>query len=271
MELRIEVAGRIIGLNIAQEPPAGFLERVRRQYELFLSDKEAEIFVDVQLSKDAPPKYFPNSYVTFKDRFITIKDSCLLGTLDLTERRGRVNLNPVNPLYPLGTFLKNICTFLLTLEDGGIALHAVGVLKDDEAYIFIGPSGAGKTTVARLSADKVTLSDDLLLIKKVNSEFKVFPVPNWGDRQIGSRQNKPYKINSMFKLIKDSRVYLERFSTAQALADIFTIPHAPIEYIPKDELLATFAELINSIPYYGLHFLPEPSFWKCIESPVAEV
>lgn len=265
MELRINIANRIIGLNIGKEYPVDFLKRVHQQYELFLSEKQPEILVDVELTDSAPPKYLPNPYVTFKDGLITIKDDCLEGSLDWNKRRGRLKLNPVNPLYPLGTFLRNICTFLAVLEDKGIALHAVGILKDDEAYVFIGPSGAGKSTVARLSCGKTVLSDDLLLLKKVDGEFKVFPVPNWGDKQLGRRQNKPYPINSMYKLIKDKQVYLEKFSSACALADIFTIPHVPVEYIPADGLLGTFAGLINCIPYYGLHFLPEPSFWNCIE------
>lgn len=264
-EVRIKVAEQVIGLKIDEGYRPSFIKVIHEAYKIFLTEDKPSLFIDIDLSNDAPPKYFPFSRLNFKDSIITIEDDCLLGSLDLTKRYGKIKLNPINPLYPLGTFLRNACTLLVVLEDKGIVLHAVGVLKDEEVYIFIGPSGAGKTTVANLSLDKVILSDDMVMIKKVEGEFRVFPTPAWGDYQSGYRENRPYRINSMFKLIKDKTVYLEKFSPAYTLGDIFTIPHIPAEFIPFDKLLARFSEAISTIPYYGLHFLPEPSFWTCIE------
>lgn len=270
-KLRIEVAGHIVGLNIDEESHASFVKDVLEAYDAFLSDAEPALSVDVELTRDAPPEYFPFSKLVFKDGAMVIEDDCLLGSLDFSKKRGRIKLNPLNPLYPLGTFLRNLYTFLVVLEDGGIALHAAGVLEGEEAHVFIGPSTAGKSTVAGLSPGRVILSDDLILAKKVDGEFKVFPTPAWGDRQIGPRQNKPYRIKGLFKLIKDKTVYLERFSPAYALANLFTVPHIPAGLIPGDGLLAAFSELLSAVPCYGLHFLPEPSFWLHIEGLKSEI
>lgn len=265
-EIKIEVADHIIALNVDETLKKGFLEEIRRKYDLFLSPEgKPSISVDVELSADAPPEFFPLSKLTFKDNLVTIKDDCLLAKLDLSNRNGKVKLNPANPLYPLGTFLRNAFTLLVFLEDNGAALHAVGVLKDGEAFVFLGPSKAGKSTVGRLSSDKIVLSDDLILVKKVENEFKIFPTPCWGDKQIGPRRNTPYRINSMYKLIQDKSVYLESYSPARSLAEIFTIPHIPAEFIPQAKLLSTYSELISCVPYKGLHFLPDPSFWDCID------
>jgi len=261
----IEIARHSVRLSFEQNLAETFLKEFSKKYALFLSDREPQIHLDVQLSDDIPKEFYPWPKITFKGNLITIKDDCLSGTLDWSKKTGKVNLNPVNPLYPLGIFLRNLYIYLLVLEDKGVALHAVGILKDEEVYVFIGPSGAGKSTVAGLSYEKIVLSDDLLLIKKVDGKFKVWPTPNWDDKQMGLPQNKPYPINSIYKLIQDKQVYLEKFSHALALADIFTLLHVPIEQISFDGLLATFAELTNSVSYYGLHFLPEPSFWNCIE------
>jgi hypothetical protein len=266
--LKIEVAQYCVGLRIKE---AFLFEEAACAYTAFLSDAPCDLIIDVELSGDAPPEDFPFAQLSFKDnKIINIQDDRLSGTLDLLKKYGEVKINPVRNspvslLYPLGTFLRNTYTLLVALGGKGVALHAVGVVKDEEVYIFIGPSKAGKSTVARLSQDKVVLSDDLIMIKKVDSEFKVFPAPYWGDKQIGPRRNAPYRINSMFKLIKDTQVFLERLSSGCAIADIFTTPHIPMEFIPGDELLSTFSELICAVPYYGLHFLPEPSFWDCIE------
>ncbi len=270
-EVKVEVANHVVGLNLDEERHASFIKDVLEAYDTFLSDDEPMLSIDVELTCDAPPEYIPFSRLVFEDDTMIIEDDCLLGSLDFSKRCGRIKLNPVNPLYPLGTFLRNIYTFLVVLEDRGIALHAVGVLEEEEVYVFIGPSSAGKSMVASLSPGKVILSDDLILAKKVDGEFKVFPTPAWGDRQIGPRQNRPYRIKSLFKLIKDKTVYLEGFSPAYALANIFTVPHIPAELIPKDELLTAFSELLSVVPCYGLHFLPEPSFWHCIEGLKSEI
>lgn len=260
-EFKIEVAKHTIQINIGEDYKAVFI----KNYGLFLSRAKPEISIDVELSNDVPFFTGPEVGLRFKDNLITVVDSYSIGSLDWPAKSGKIKINPINFLYSLGTFLRNIYILLVVLEDRGIALHAVAVLKDEEVYLFIGPSGAGKTTVAKLSSDRVILSDDLVMLKKLDGEFKIFPAPNWGDKQTGPRENRAYRINSMFKLIKDSQVYLERFRPSYALADIFTIPHIPPEFIPKDELLMSFLELITSVPYFGLHFLPEPSFWDCIE------
>ena len=48
-------------------------------------------------------------------------------------------------------------------ELGGAILHCAGIVRDGRAYLFLGRSGAGKTTVSRLSlaAGLEVLSDDL--------------------------------------------------------------------------------------------------------------
>lgn len=264
-ELRLKVAEHVVGLKVKGQHHTSFAKDIIKAYETFLSEDKPAFFIDVELSCDAPPSDFPLARLTFKDNVMTIEDDCLSGSLDLTKRYGKIKLNPINPLYPLGTFLRNTYTFLVTLEDKGIVLHGAGILKGEEVYIFIGPSGAGKTTVTNLSSDSIILSDDLVMIKKVDGKFSVFPTPAWGDKQRGHRENRPYGINSIFKLIKDKSVHLERFSPARSLANMFTIPHIPTEFIPYDELMTSFLELVSAVPYYGLHFLPEPSFWTCID------
>jgi len=59
-------------------------------------------------------------------------------------------------------FLRVLVAYRL-LELGGAVLHSAGVVKDGAAFLFLGRSGAGKTTVARLSLAQGAdvLSDDL--------------------------------------------------------------------------------------------------------------
>src|SRR6202020_755692 len=75
------------------------------------------------------------------------------------------------------------CSYAL-LERGGLLLHASSVLSKGRAYAFVGPSGAGKTTMARLAAPRPVLSDEVTALRPSASSgapFDCFPTPFWGD------------------------------------------------------------------------------------------
>jgi len=59
-------------------------------------------------------------------------------------------------------FLRVLVAYRL-LELGGVVLHSAGVVRDGAAFLFLGRSGAGKTTAARFSLAQgaEVLSDDL--------------------------------------------------------------------------------------------------------------
>src|SRR5206468_1111824 len=74
--------------------------------------------------------------------------------------------------FPLGELLFNA---LLT-QRGGIEVHACGVIENGQGTVFIGNSGDGKTTTARLwqqaNPNAELVSDDRIIL-----------VPNVEDRQ----------------------------------------------------------------------------------------
>jgi hypothetical protein len=76
------------------------------------------------------------------------------------------------------------------LERGGVLLHASSVVSNGRAFAFVGPSGAGKTTMARLAAPRAVLSDEVTALRPRGSRpgdstrkpaFDCFPTPFWGD------------------------------------------------------------------------------------------
>lgn len=54
----------------------------------------------------------------------------------------------------------------LLLPAGGFLIHACAVVRDGEAVIGFGPSGAGKTTLATLAGTREVLSDDLVVLRR---------------------------------------------------------------------------------------------------------
>lgn len=80
---------------------------------------------------------------------------------------------------------------------GGVLLHSAGVVSNGRAYLFVGRSGAGKTTFARrsLSEGRAVLSDDLNAILPGSGGLRVRQVPFAGELGVsplgGARRDYP--------------------------------------------------------------------------------
>ncbi len=71
--------------------------------------------------------------------------------------------DPIAPAYGLRQFLRAFLTEA-TLVLGGLPLHAASAARDGRAYVFLAPSGGGKTTLARRYAEDGLLSDDTAFV-----------------------------------------------------------------------------------------------------------
>jgi len=143
-------------------------------------------------------------------------------------------------------------------------LHAAGIMRDKKTYLFFGHSGSGKTTISRLSTNKLVLNDDLVILMPENNGWQVYGTPFWNPTQVKpAAQNAP--LVGLYKLVQDKSVFLKSIPASEALAEL--ISNVPI--IPADpgrtlKLIARLSEIMNSAPVQKLHFLPEPSFWDII-------
>lgn len=59
----------------------------------------------------------------------------------------------------------------------GILLHGAAVQRDRRTVIFLGPSGAGKTTVARLCEPDTCFSDDGVIVRRKGDAFFAYQSP----------------------------------------------------------------------------------------------
>jgi hypothetical protein len=71
----------------------------------------------------------------------------------------------------------------------GIILHGCGVVWQGKGLLFVGESGAGKSTMARLWAQErgvEVLSDDRTIIRKKGNGFRIYGTPWHGEGKFGS-------------------------------------------------------------------------------------
>lgn len=186
------------------------------------------------------------------------------GRIDLGLHKAVLSIDTTSPTQDVDYFLRVIYGVLI-FRAGGLLLHGAGIIRHGNGYLFFGHSGSGKTTVSRLSRQAVVLNDDLVAVYPTLQGWEMAATPFWNPTQVAPTPQSG-KLLALFRLVQDRRVYTERMSVAQGLAEL--VASTPIiPQIPglNQALLERQAALLCETPVYFLHFLPDDSFWGAVE------
>jgi hypothetical protein len=161
--------------------------------------------------------------------------------------------------------------FFNILESPGLLLHASGVGRDGEAYVFPGPSGAGKTTIVKSSPGLPVLSDDMVAIHFPDqlspaNQPQAHGTPIYGDwGKPGEKLSAP--LQGLYFPVKDEENRLVKLTTKETLARLLPCVCSFSTMSSRQETLLSLAlKLADSTPGYALHFKPGPDFWQVINA-----
>jgi hypothetical protein len=233
------------------------------QFEGFLTGEDIQVEMvvrvingDVEIALSEQPLFFENEAVI-------VKTAGLEGLIRCEKGFAEINLPETKWIENTEYFLR-LVTALQVFYGGGLMFHAAGIVKDDCAYLFFGHSGAGKTTVARNSPGAIILNDDLVILTRENETWRAHATPFSNPTQVNP-VNQSAILQSIYRLVQDDHVYLESMSTGQAFAEVLAnVPVIPEHPGWRGDLLIRCQALIDTLPVYKLHFLPDGSFWKVI-------
>lgn len=82
------------------------------------------------------------------------------------------------PMYLFNPVVE-VCLLTRLAREGGLLLHAAGLVSRRQGYVFTGPSGAGKSTLAQLFADRQAhvLSDERVILRRCREAVVVYGSP----------------------------------------------------------------------------------------------
>ena len=270
----MEVQSYNFSINIGEMPITiffddnDFLEVNMTRFSNFISEKEnGSINIDVEyipLEKfklnyedlESPKIGFDSS----KNRYIIYWNS-FEGTFNMNTMIGKISCTTH---AGLNSFVR-IALSLVLLKKQGFLIHASSLIRHHKGYLFPGKSGAGKTTITRLTPDSTLLSDEVSLIKKVDGKFRAYGTPFWGELSIGG-ENTSVSIDDVYFPVQDRKNYVNSISIILGLEKL--LPNV-IFYLNdlklEKELFDLCFEFISYVSPYELHFLPEPDFWRFID------
>ena len=243
-------------------------EALRAKYEAFLGD-ESESRATVRLTRSMESEFLPlrpgawQIHAPREGAHLAFESYFEKGEFDFNARRGTLTLTPHGDPE---NYLRVLWAHL-ALDNGGLLLHACGIVRKERGYCFFGPSTFGKTTIARLSEGDTVLSDDLALIKKQEGRYFIFGVPFRGDLPEAPRTNAVAPLAGLYSLVKSDEVRLDGMPTARALAELLSVvPFVMRDSDSRSRVTERLLDLIKLVPPRALSFRRDPDFWQVIEA-----
>ncbi|MCI0396973.1 MAG: hypothetical protein L0332_31405 [Chloroflexi bacterium] len=191
------------------------------------------------------------------------------GEVDLVAGRGVLEMAPEAQVE---NFLRVLYAWLC-LKNQALLLHAAGVIRDGQGYVFFGPSGAGKTTTSRLAARAAhVVSDDLVIIRAGEEGCTLYGVPFRGEFSDAPRANLQAPLRGLFRLKQDVSHYLKPIPHVKGVADLVAAsPFVVRELSLSGTLLSVCNQIARLVPVQELHFKRDDGFWKVIHGDMAEI
>jgi len=164
------------------------------------------------------------------------------------------------PLYPLEYPLDELLLVNLLAQGRGVDVHACGASDSKgNGHLFVGRSGAGKTTLARLWQNQsgiTILSDDRIILRPRGTALWMYGTPWHGEAELASPGRAP--LTRVYFLTKGIKNELVPLSKSEAAIRLFACSFPP--YYSREGLdftLSFLEEVVKNIPCYELRFLPD--------------
>ena len=163
----------------------------------------------------------------------------------------------MTPSIPISSAIRAACEAGMTMRDG-MPLHAALVEKDGYGVVFLGSSGMGKSTQAKLwvehqGADFII--GDRPGLRRINGQWIGFGMP-W-DGKDGIRQQKQVPIRALISLEQAPENSIRRLTKQEAMIVLLNQVMMPMWDDAAMALLTPLmGQLATEIPFYHLKNLP---------------
>jgi len=177
---------------------------------------------------------------------------------DIYSRNNEFNQNLFSDC--LGYPLNQILMIILLSLGKGVLLHACGIDDGGYGYLFLGNSGHGKSTMARLWFENqaTVLNDDRIIVREKDGRFWMYGTPWHGDFKELSLKGLP--IRKIFFLRHSEQNSAVPRKGAEAVSMLLTRSFPPLWDKKGMEFTLKFcAELAKKVPCYELGFVPDES------------
>ena len=172
---------------------------------------------------------------------------------DIAAEKVLVKNFPDDYAESLALFRK-LCEYALSEADG-IIFHSSAIMVDGEAYLFIAPSGTGKSTHTRLWREMlgeraVMINDDKPIVRFVDGDFYAYGTPWNGKHHLGT--NCRAKIKAICSIYQSPQNTIRKANFPEMIVKVLNQTLRPREQEKMDKLLSLIDKMLTSVELYSL-------------------
>lgn len=241
--------------------------RINNACQCFVTNREPDVSLQVyygQIPESKSEKKVFDTGTTWNmfqsnGKYI-LKDSDRIAIFEPDFKSGRIYIkrNGRKAIFPLSYPLDEVLMINLLAKGRGMAIHACGVSGYSQGLLFVGSSGAGKSTIANFwkkEKDATILSDDRIIIRKMDSEFWIYGTPWHGDAKVCSPERAP--LDKVLFLRHSLKNTAKKIAPMEAVSRLMVCSFPAFWDKNGMEFTLKFcAELVKKIPCYELGFVP---------------
>lgn len=186
----------------------------------------------------------------------------ILEVIDLVKHQSQIYIDTKGKLLPILISLIRASFDVFCISRGIVFLHACGVIDGTVGYLFIGDSGAGKTTISNLLSNLLLLSDDCVGVGQINENYCISGTP-WN-----KSVNQNSAIHCLFfprRAKNGTKLEFEEIKPLYAVEKLISNIPAVTATLPFVQKRLDFASnLVRHLPCYYMYFSPTTDLWKGI-------
>ena len=248
---------------------------LKRYYKDFLTQLEPDLTIDLDVVGHNERIPLPDSILmsnVVKGNRFNFHEGLIEGDLDIKHNHCEVQVKEAlfKRIRIFEHFLfQAYYTVIKNLDLPSFLVHGCAVSRDGYGFLFSGPSGSGKSTIASLSSEHTVLGDEIALIKKGKNSYSISATPFRGDYKKNVNESAPLKKVFLIKHGKRNEIIKisKREFVARFVREVI-YPGTLLSNGRKDEFLDMMdfsRDIAECVPFYELGFLPDKSFWQCID------
>lgn len=277
-ELKLEIADFIFSVIFEDKIPRLELDE---SYNYFLSNGKADVSIyahygyipETELKKrifnsGSTWGFYRNNGKYILEAFsktLILEPDFKSGNIYIRERKGKQKVE-----YPLNYPIDELLVINLLAQKRGALIHSCGVSSKGAGLLFVGTSGAGKSTMANLwkrEKGAALLSDDRIIVRKMNGRLWIYGTPWHGDAKVCLPEKAP--LEKIFFLKHAKKNIVKKIEPLDAASRLIVCSFPTFWDKKGMEFTLNFcSELAQNIPCYELGFLPDESVLDFIKEKI---
>ena len=174
--------------------------------------------------------------------------------------------NKMDQGFPLSYPLEELIFINVLPSYDGVIIHSCGAGDARGAYLFVGVSGAGKSTMSKVlmkGTDWKILSDDRIILRKIDGGIRMFGTPWHGEVDVCENMGLP--LRRIYFLKKAPANGAVRWAPAQAATHLLARSFPPFwDAAGMERTTQLCIDIALAVPCYELSFLPNATVLDCL-------